>query len=140
MSRLWVRISNCSRDFLSMWGELRTVNRSIRVGSGTRPETRAPVRLAVWTMSRADWSMASWSKASIRILMRVCRAISTVVPVAFPPGDGFTPRDGGKRASVRRTRGGTRFSEGGLQHQPLRPLRRHRGVGPGLHGEGGPAL
>ena len=31
-SRLWVRISNCSRLSLSMNGERRTVNFSIRVG------------------------------------------------------------------------------------------------------------
>ena len=54
-SRLWVRISNCSRDFLSICGDRRTVNRSIRVGSGMGPRTRAPVRFAVLTISVADW-------------------------------------------------------------------------------------
>src|ERR1700730_13386131 len=34
MSRLCVRISNCSRDFLSMCGQRSTVKRSMRVGSG----------------------------------------------------------------------------------------------------------
>ena len=43
-SLLWVRISNCSRDFLSTCGERFTVNRSMRVGSGTGPATRPPVR------------------------------------------------------------------------------------------------
>src|SRR5439155_6984236 len=55
-SRLWVRISNCSRLFLSMCGERSTVNFSIRVGSGIGPRTCAPVRLAVLTISLVDWS------------------------------------------------------------------------------------
>jgi hypothetical protein len=50
--RLWVRISNCSRLFLSMCGERLTVNFSMRVGSGMGPRTCAPVRLAVSTISR----------------------------------------------------------------------------------------
>ena len=50
-SRLCVRISNCSIDFLSTCGLRFTVYRSIRVGSGIGPATRAPVRLAVSTMS-----------------------------------------------------------------------------------------
>ena len=37
--RLWIRISKCSRDFLSTWGDRRTQNRWIRVGSGIGPET-----------------------------------------------------------------------------------------------------
>src|SRR6185503_9463579 len=61
MMRLCVRISNCSRDFLSMNGERLTVYRSIRVGSGIGPATRAPVLFAVSTISTADWSRASWS-------------------------------------------------------------------------------
>jgi large subunit ribosomal protein L3 len=54
MSRLWVRISNCSRLSLSINGERRTVNFSMRVGSGTGPTTSAPVRWAVSTICRAD--------------------------------------------------------------------------------------
>src|SRR5260221_4103086 len=54
--RLCVRISNCSRLFLSMWGERLTVNFSILVGSGIGPRTCAPVRLAVATISRVDAS------------------------------------------------------------------------------------
>ena len=53
-SRLWVRISNCSRLSLSMNGERMTVNFSIRVGSGTGPTTSAPVRWAVSTICAAD--------------------------------------------------------------------------------------
>src|SRR6266542_2930807 len=55
-SRLWVRISNCSRDFLSTCGLRRTVNLLILVGSGMGPATFAPVRFAVSTISPADWS------------------------------------------------------------------------------------
>jgi hypothetical protein len=47
-----VRISNCSRLFLSTCGERLTVKRSISVGSGMGPRTVAPVRLAVLTISR----------------------------------------------------------------------------------------
>ena len=53
-SRLWVRISNCSRLSLSMNGDRRTVNFSIRVGSGTGPTMSAPVRCAVSTICAAD--------------------------------------------------------------------------------------
>ena len=51
-----MRISNCSRDFLSTCGLRRTVNLLIRVGSGMGPATFAPVRFAVSTISPADWS------------------------------------------------------------------------------------
>jgi len=37
------------------------------VGSGTGPDTEAPVRVAVSTISRAARSMASWSYAFNRI-------------------------------------------------------------------------
>src|SRR5262249_5445343 len=52
--RLCVRISNCSRDFLSTCGDRSTVNLLILVGSGTGPATDAPVRFAVSTISPAD--------------------------------------------------------------------------------------
>src|SRR5271169_4594265 len=55
-SRLWVRTSKCSRDFLSTCGERLTVKRSIRVGNGIGPATRPPVRRIVSTISRTDWS------------------------------------------------------------------------------------
>src|SRR3954471_6842936 len=70
MTRLCVRISNCSRDFLSICGLRNTVYRSIRVGMGMGPHTRALVRLACSTISFADASSARWSYASIRILIR----------------------------------------------------------------------
>src|SRR5215207_10269426 len=67
--RLCVRISNCSRDFLSTWGERRTVHLFLEVGSGIGPATRAPVRLAVSTISDVDWSSTRWSYALSLILI-----------------------------------------------------------------------
>src|SRR5215813_1224431 len=66
-SRLCVRISNCSRDFLSTCGDRRTVNLLMIVGSGIGPATRAPVRFAVSTISVADWSRILESYAFNRI-------------------------------------------------------------------------
>src|SRR5262249_11996589 len=70
ITRLCVRISNCSRDFLSICGLRSTVYRSMRVGTGIGPQTRALVRLAWSTISFAEASRARWSYASIRILIR----------------------------------------------------------------------
>src|SRR5205085_10923453 len=67
--RLWVRISNCSRLFLSTCGERLTVNFSMRVGSGIGPRTWAPVRFAVFTISRVDVSRIRWSNALSRMRM-----------------------------------------------------------------------
>ena len=61
MSRLWVRISKCSRLSLYLWGERITQNTFFSVGSGTGPATLAPVRVTVSTILRADESMTSWS-------------------------------------------------------------------------------
>src|SRR4029077_8863281 len=46
-TRLWVRISNCSRESLSMKGERMTVSLAISVGSGIGPAVRALARRAV---------------------------------------------------------------------------------------------
>src|SRR5256886_1875980 len=67
ISRLCVRISNCSRDFLSTCGERSTVQRLMVVGSGIGPATSAPVRFAVSTISRVDWSRMRWSYAFKRM-------------------------------------------------------------------------
>src|SRR5262249_55918502 len=67
--RLCVRISNCSRLFLSTCGERFTVNFSIFVGSGIGPRTCAPVRFAVFTISRVDASRMRWSNALSRMRM-----------------------------------------------------------------------
>src|ERR1041384_1938511 len=82
MTRLWVRISNCSRDFLSMCGLRKTVYRSIRVGIGIGPHTRALVRLALSTISFADLSSAREAYASIRIRIRspVIRLLPDFLP------------------------------------------------------------
>ena len=40
------------------FGERSTSKRSIRVGRGTGPRTTAPERLAVSTISSADWSIS----------------------------------------------------------------------------------
>src|SRR5690606_17551581 len=66
-TRLCVRISNCSRLFLSTCGERFTVNFSIRVGSGIGPRISAPVRLAVSAISPVAWSRTLWSNAFRRI-------------------------------------------------------------------------
>src|SRR5258708_26924750 len=59
--RLWVRISNCSRESLSMNGERITVILLISVGSGMGPAVRAFVRRAVSTILSAAWSRTLWS-------------------------------------------------------------------------------
>ena len=55
--------------FLSTWGERFTVKRSICVGSGIGPRTRAPVRFAVFTISRVLLSSTRWSYALRRMRM-----------------------------------------------------------------------
>ncbi len=60
-SRLWTRISKCSRLSLYLWGERITVYRLRSVGSGTGPRTLAWVRSTVSTIFFVDWSRISWS-------------------------------------------------------------------------------
>jgi len=48
-------ISNCSRDFLSTWGERFTVHLFLSSGAD-RPGRRAPVRFAGFHISAVDWS------------------------------------------------------------------------------------
>src|SRR5580700_74033 len=74
ISRLCVRISKCSRESLYLCGERMTQYTFFSVGSGTGPATRAPVRVTVSTIFRAELSMTSWSYALSR--MRIfCPAI-----------------------------------------------------------------
>ena len=61
MRRLWVLISNCSRESLYLWTARRMVTISLSVGSGIGPETFAPVRLAVSTIFSAAASTSWWS-------------------------------------------------------------------------------
>src|SRR6201999_3156242 len=75
--RLWVRISKCSRESLSLNGDRITQYTFFSVGSGTGPDTVAPVRVAVSTISLAAVSIAVWSYAlrRMRILFWVAAAI-----------------------------------------------------------------
>ena len=68
--RLCVRISNCSRESLSINGERITVHVLRSVGSGIGPRTSAPVRPAVSMIRRAASSSTRWSYAFRRILIR----------------------------------------------------------------------
>src|SRR5262249_24510186 len=61
--RLCVRISKCSRESLYLCGDRITQYTFFSVGSGTGPATRAPVRVTVSTIFRAELSMTSWSYA-----------------------------------------------------------------------------
>src|SRR5262245_26088721 len=84
MSRLCVRISKCSRESLYLCGERMTQYTFFSVGSGTGPTTRAPVRVTVSTILRAEASMASWSYALS--LMRIfCPAMVVGRPSLFLP-------------------------------------------------------
>src|SRR5215210_2271708 len=65
--RLWTRISKCSRESLSLWGDRITVQRRISVGRGTGPCTLAWVRTTVSTIFLVDWSTISWSYAFSRM-------------------------------------------------------------------------
>src|SRR5215211_3743192 len=78
--RLCVLISKCSWESLSLKGDFTTAYTFFSVGSGTGPETLAPVRVAVSTISLAAASMAEWSYAfrRIRILFWVSAAMGGV--------------------------------------------------------------
>src|ERR1700677_2479720 len=77
ISRLCVRISKCSRESLSLNGERITQYTFFSVGNGTGPDTLAPVRVAVSTISFAADSIADVSYAfrRMRILFWVVAAI-----------------------------------------------------------------
>ena len=66
---LCVLISNCSRESLLTWGDLKIVKTFFSVGRGIGPETLAPVYFAVSTIFWADWSNNLWSNAFKRILI-----------------------------------------------------------------------
>src|SRR5436190_12434612 len=91
--RLCVRISKCSRESLSLKGERITQYTFFSVGSGTGPETVAPVRVAVSTISFAADSIAEVSYAfrRMRILfwvadaIEVCRRRWVVLGVCLGP-------------------------------------------------------
>src|SRR3970040_2744314 len=74
--RLCVRISNCSREVLSTCGDRSTVHRLMTVGNSTGPDTRAPVRRTVSTISFIERSRRLWSYALSR--MRIFWSALTV--------------------------------------------------------------
>src|SRR5204863_5738432 len=88
-SRLCVRISNCSRDFLSTCGERSTVHLFFTVGSGIGPASRAPVRLAVSTISPVDWSRMRESYALRRMRILSLNIAITESCLCQVPGFGF---------------------------------------------------
>src|SRR3954469_8399072 len=81
MSRLCVRISKCSCESLSLNGERMTAYTFFSVGRGTGPETLAPVRVAVSTISLAAVSIAEWSYALRR--MRILFCVGVAMGVAW---------------------------------------------------------
>src|SRR3954451_6592669 len=84
MSRLCVRISKCSWESLSLNGERMTAYTFFSVGSGTGPETDAPVRVAVSTISLAAVSIAEWSYAFRRMRILFCVGVAICVEGAGP--------------------------------------------------------
>src|ERR1700709_1484622 len=76
ISRLCVRVSKCSWESLSLNGDFTTAYTFFSVGSGTGPDTVAPVRVAVSTISFAAVSMADESQAlrRVRLLFRATAA------------------------------------------------------------------
>src|SRR3954452_20977675 len=74
--RLCVRISKCSRESLSLNGERITQYTFFSVGRGTGPDTEAPVRVAVSTISFAAVSIAEWSYALRRMRILFCVGVA----------------------------------------------------------------
>src|SRR3954452_15609614 len=86
--RLCVRISKCSWESLSLKGDLTTAYTFFSVGRGTGPETVAPVRVAVSTISLAAVSMAdeSYALRRMRILFWAMATFCPVLGVRFEAG------------------------------------------------------
>jgi len=61
IKRLWVLISNCSRESLYLWTALRIVYISFSVGNGTGPTTWAPDFFAEEIIFSAEASRILWS-------------------------------------------------------------------------------
>src|SRR5882672_8035420 len=80
MSRLWIRISNCSRDFLSVCGDRKTQYFLICVGSSTGPTRTAPVRFTTSTILTKESSSILWSYDLNRI--RIFGAVVVLVACA----------------------------------------------------------
>src|ERR1700742_136454 len=98
--RLCVRISKCSWESLSLKGDFTTAYTFFSVGNGTGPETVAPVRVAVSTISLAAVSMAdeSYALRRMRILFWAMATFCPVLGVKFVLGfcaQGGQPRGPG---------------------------------------------
>src|SRR5918994_2818101 len=78
--RLCVLISKCSWESLSLKGDFTTAYSFFSVGNVTGPETVAPVRVAVSTISLAAVSMADESYA-LRRMRILFWAMATFCPV-----------------------------------------------------------
>src|SRR4051812_20802723 len=89
ISRLCVRISKCSRESLSLNGDRITQYTFFSVGRGTGPDTVAPVRVAVSTISLAAVSIAEWSYA-----LRRMRILFWVGVAMVAEGAGLKPAPG----------------------------------------------
>src|SRR3954463_8633074 len=74
--RLCVRISKCSWESLSLKGDFTTAYTFFSVGRGTGPDTEAPVRVAVSTISFAAVSIAEWSYALRRMRILFCVGVA----------------------------------------------------------------
>src|SRR6202453_5008805 len=99
ISRLCVRISKCSRESLYLCGERMTQYTFFSVGSGTGPATRAPVRVTVSTIFRAELSMTSWSYALSRMRIfcpAIVASVSFALVSAAVPVVVFVPRRPGR--------------------------------------------
>ena len=92
ISRLWVRISKCSRESLSTCGPRMTQKRRMCVGRGTGPATLAPVRSAVSTICPVEVSSILWSNA-FRMILTFCLACIRLLHMApvciIAPGKSF---------------------------------------------------
>ena len=96
-SRLWVRISNCSRLSLSMNGDRRTVNFAIREGgrhtpfyNGYRPQ---------FYLRTTDVTGAIGLPAGAEMIMpgdNVDMTVELITPIALEVGQRFAIREGGR--------------------------------------------
>src|SRR6266536_2648196 len=128
MRRLCVRISKCSRESLSTWGLRMTQYTAFSVGSGTGPATRAPVRVTVSTILRADWSMISWSYALRR--MRIFWFIGGCRALLLEDLDDAAGADGAATLTDREPQPLGHRDRGDQPHGHLGVVPRHRHLGP----------
>ena len=76
IKRLWVLISNCSRESLYLWTALRIVYTSFSVGNGTGPTTWAPDFFAEEIIFSADASRILWSNDfNLILILFICHDI-----------------------------------------------------------------